>query len=99
MPFDLFQNLVGGTGILELDIEHRIDEVLSLQQPKPVFPTVTGENRTVVEGRLSGHINLCCPPGCDAVFKFRPEGMEVVAATLRAKGRKIFHFKLPGSSR
>jgi hypothetical protein len=25
--------------------------------------------------------------------------MEVVAATLRAKGRKIFHFKLPGSSR
>ena len=70
--------------------------MLALQQAKPVFPSKPGKNRAVVEGRLSGQIDLRRPPCGNAELEFCPEGVEVVAAALGAESGKIFHLQTAG---
>src|SRR6202040_1348238 len=84
VPFDFLQNLVGTADLPVFDIEHWIDEVFAPQQAKAVFQPKPSKYATVGEGRLAVHIKRSRPPSRGAVFQFRPEGVKVVAATLRA---------------
>ena len=93
VAFDFFQNFVGAAGLLVLDVEHGIDEVLVLEQAEAILPAEAGEDGAVVEGGLAVEVEFGGPPGGGAVFEFGPEGVEVVAGALRAEGGKVFDFE------
>jgi hypothetical protein len=53
---------------------------------------------TVLEtqARKYGAVMERVPPGGGPVLKFSPEGVEVVAGTLRPEGGKVFNFQVAG---
>src|SRR5579863_3553993 len=70
--------------------------MLELKWTNAVLPTKAGENSAVIEGRLPIEIELSRPPGRGSIFKLCPKGIKIIAATLCAKGRKIFHLQAAG---
>jgi len=96
MSFDFFENLVGAAGLLVLEVEHGIDEVLALEKTYAILDAEAGEDRAVSEGGLAVEVEFRGPPGGRAIFEFSPERVEVVAAALRAEGREVFDFEVAG---
>jgi hypothetical protein len=90
VAFHFFQDLVGAAGLLVVDVENGIDEMLALQQAKAVLPAEASEDGAVVEGGLAIEIKLSGPPGSGAVFELGPEGVKIVALALgAARSRSI----------
>src|SRR5882672_3381197 len=94
VAFHLFDDLVGPVDLLVFDIKHRIDEVLVLEEAKAVLPPEACEDGTVAKRGLSVKIEFGSPPGGGAIFKLKPESVEVIAAALCSKVRKIFNPKI-----
>ena len=95
VAFDFLQDFVGGAGLLVFDVEHRVDEVFTLQQAKAILPAKSGEDRAVIECGLSVKVDLGGPPGGGSVFEFGPECVKVIAAALRAEGGEVFDLEAP----
>ena len=93
VAFHLFQDFVGAAGLLIFDIEHRIDEMLTLEEAETVLPAEAGEDGAVVEGGLAVEIKFGGPPGSGAVFELSPKGMKVVAGALGAESGEVFDFE------
>ena len=70
--------------------------MLAFQRPETVLPSESREQGAVAERGLSVEIKLGRPPGGGSVFKFCPEGVEAVAATLRAKRGEVLDFQVSG---
>ena len=85
VSFDLFQNLVRAVLSLILKIEDGIYEMLAFEGPETVLETEARKDSVVVERGLTIQIELSRPPSSSPVLQFSPEGVEIVAATLRAK--------------
>src|SRR5260370_40969422 len=85
VSFDLFQNLVCAVLSLILKIKDGIYEVLAFEGAETVLETEARKNGVVVERSLTVQVQLGCPPSSSPVLQFSPEGVEIVAATLRAK--------------
>jgi len=93
VTFDLFEDLVSSAGVLVFDVENGVDKMLLPQEAEAVLPTETGEDSAVVEGGLSVEIDLGRPPCGGPVLELGPEGVEVVAPALGAKGGEVFDFE------
>src|ERR1700730_4574006 len=95
MAFDFLQNLIGSVLLLVLNVDHRIDEMFSLEYAEAIFPAKAREKSAVVKGGLRVEIEFRGPPGRGAILEFHPKSMEVACASLRAERRKIFDIQIP----
>ena len=85
MPFAFFQDFVGPAFVFVFDVQDGINDVFPLERPEAILPADAGEDGAVAKGNLAIEIQFGGPPSRDAVFKLRPKGVEVVAATLCAE--------------
>src|SRR5215472_10933258 len=85
VTFYFFQDLVRFADLLVFDVQHGVDEMFALQQPKAVFNSKSGKDGALTEGALAIEIELRGPPRSRAIFKFHPEGVEVISPALRPK--------------
>src|SRR5216683_1303377 len=96
VTFAFFQDFVRAILVFVFHVENRIDEVLAFQRPETVLPAESREQGAVAERGLSVEIKLGRPPGGGTVFKFCPEGVEAVAAALRAKRGEVLDSQVSG---
>src|SRR5215472_4982746 len=96
VPLDFFQNLVGPVELFVLDIKNGVHEVFALKRAEAILPAKSCEDGAVSECGLAVEIDLGGPPRLGAVFEFGPDGVEVVAGTLCAESREVFHLKTAG---
>src|SRR5260370_33593702 len=94
VSFDLFQNLVCAVLSLILKIQNGIYEVLAFEGAETVLETEARKNSVVVERGLTIQVELSRPPSSSPVLQFSPEGMEIVATTLRAKSGEVFNLQI-----
>src|SRR5579864_8159931 len=74
VAFHFLDNLVGFADLLVLEVEYRVDEVLTLEQAQAILPAEASEDCAVVESRLAIEVELGGPPGGGSVFELGPEG-------------------------
>ena len=86
VAFHLLENFVGTADVLIFNVEYGIDEMLPLQNTKPVLPSEARKDSAVVECALGVKIEFGRSPGGGPVLKLAPEGMIVVAFALSAIG-------------
>jgi hypothetical protein len=96
MAFHFLSDLIRAADVLVLDVENRIDEMLALQDAKAVFEAEAGKDGGIAESGLAIEVELAGPPGGGAVLELHPEGVEVIAGALRAKGGEVFDFEVAG---
>src|ERR1700674_1781443 len=96
VTFAFFEDLVRAVLVFILNIEDRIDEVFALQKTYAILPAEAREHGALVESSLAVQVDLRGPPGRCAVFELRPEGVEVVAASLGAIRREVLDLEVAG---
>src|SRR4029077_683770 len=89
VAFYLLHDLVGFAGLLEFDVEHGINNMFALEQPKAIFQSEPGENSAVAECALGVEVEFGGPPGCCAIFKLDPIGVEASASALCSQIREV----------
>jgi len=94
VAFDFLQDFVGAAGLLVFNIEHRIDEMFTVEQAKAILHAKAGEDRAIGKCGLAVEVKLGGPPGGRPIFEFEPEGMKIIAAALGAESGEIFDLEI-----
>jgi hypothetical protein len=96
VSLDFFHDFVGAADLLVFDVEDRVDEVFALKHAEAIFQAEAGEDGAIAECSLAVEVELSGPPGGCTIFELSPEGVKVIAATLRAEGREVLNLEAAG---